>query len=92
VIVLKIKSAYALSNSVVRFTDEQDRVYDFPMQEWLNSSGSWLSQLKDPDYFKLVRVSEDRDTFEWPNGQDVAPHELRDFAVEVDITAKDATK
>ncbi|MDO4841892.1 MAG: DUF2442 domain-containing protein [Phoenicibacter congonensis] len=85
---MKIKSAYALNDSVVRFTDEQDRVYDFSMQAWLESPGSWLSQLKDPDYFKLVRVSEDRDTIEWPNGQDVAPHELEDYSVEVDWRLK----
>jgi hypothetical protein len=80
---MKVTSVYALNNSVIRFTDENDRLFDFSMQEWLNSSGSWLSQLKNPEYFKAVRISEDQDTFEWPNGQDVAPHDLEKYAVRV---------
>ncbi len=78
-----IESVYALNDSVVRFTTNKNEVYDFSMQEWLESSGSWLSQLKDPNYFKLVKVAEDKDTFEWPNGQDVAPHEVKDYSIKI---------
>ena len=78
---MKIESVYTINNSTVRFKDNNNRIYDFSMQYWLDSNGSWISQLKNPDYFKQVRVSEDKDTFEWPNGQDVAPHDIEEYSV-----------
>ena len=80
---MKIKSAYALNNSIIRFEDDKGKLYDFSMDPWLNSSGSWMSEFKNPEYFKSVRISEDEDTIEWPNGQDVAPHDLEEYSVRV---------
>lgn len=41
--------------------------------------GSWFGELSDPTYFRQVRVSEQG--IEWPNEQDIAPHELYDDLV-----------
>ncbi len=37
-------------------------------------SGLWYGQLENTDYFKQVRIS--NNTVVWPDGQDIAPHEL----------------
>jgi len=36
--------------------------------------GEWYSELKDPDYFKTIKVN--GYTVEWKNGQDICPDEL----------------
>ena len=36
--------------------------------------GSWFCELADYDYFKRVAVVDGG--IEWPNGQDIAPHEM----------------
>ena len=45
--------------------------------------GSWFSQLSDKAYFNKVQVVSSGNGVEWPNGQDIAPHELYDLSVEV---------
>lgn len=44
-------------------------------------TGSWFGKLKDLDYFQKVRLSDN--TAEWPDGQDIAPHELYDDSVSI---------
>lgn len=39
---------------------------------------SWMQQLKDPDYFKRVKLN-DGGNLEWPNGQDFNPEALYDW-------------
>ncbi|MGV8905512.1 MAG: DUF2442 domain-containing protein [Acetobacterium sp.] len=41
--------------------------------------GSWFGELSDLKYFKQVRVTDYG--IEWPNEQDIAPHELYDDLV-----------
>lgn len=41
----------------------------------------WYGELKDKTYFNRVRVLDDGYGIEWPNGQDIAPHELYEMAV-----------
>lgn len=38
--------------------------------------GSWFGELESKSYFKQVRIIDDGYGIEWPNGQDIAPHEL----------------
>jgi hypothetical protein len=45
--------------------------------------GDWYGKLRDPAYFRSVRVMSDGNGIEWPEGQDIAPHELYDLSVEV---------
>lgn len=44
-------------------------------------SGSWFGQLKDKAYFQSVRILPDGYGIEWPNGQDIAPHELYEKSI-----------
>lgn len=39
-------------------------------------SGNWYNQLRSWEYFTQVKITEDGYGVEWPNGQDIAPHEL----------------
>lgn len=43
-------------------------------------SGPWYGELSDATYFRRVRLTEDGTGVEWPHGQDIAPHELRDLS------------
>lgn len=36
--------------------------------------------IKDPEYFRLVRVDPESGTIVWPNGADICPHVLYSFA------------
>lgn len=40
------------------------------------ATGSWYGQLMDQSYFSAVRLLPDGVGIEWPEGQDIAPHEL----------------
>lgn len=40
------------------------------------ATGSWYGQLKDRAYFSAVRLLPNGVGIEWPEGQDIAPHEL----------------
>lgn len=42
-------------------------------------SGSWFGELRDEQFFSSVRL--DGHTVVWPNGQDIAPHELFECSV-----------
>ena len=41
--------------------------------------GDWFGKLKDENYFKSVYLG--KNTVEWQEGQDIAPHELYDYSV-----------
>lgn len=43
--------------------------------------GSWYGMLRSPDYFRTVRVAPGGRGIEWPEGQDIAPHELYELSV-----------
>jgi len=40
------------------------------------ATGSWYGKLKDAAYFSSVRLLPNGIGIEWPEGQDIAPHEL----------------
>ena len=48
------------------------------------ATGSWYSELKDPKYFVTVRIIANGSGIEWPDGQDIAPHELYDLGKPLD--------
>lgn len=62
----------------VRWSDGSVREYD--PSSLLGAAGDYFGRLKDPAYFKRVRVSEFGDTVEWPEGQDIAPEDLYEQA------------
>jgi len=43
-------------------------------------SGTWFGELRNPRYFHTVRLLADGEHIEWPNGQDLAPHELYELS------------
>ena len=43
--------------------------------------GSWFECLKNADYFRAVRLLPGGIGIEWPDGQDIAPHELYELSV-----------
>lgn len=47
------------------------------------TNGPWYGELLDEAYFRRVRLTEGGTGVEWPHGQDVAPHELRELSVPV---------
>ena len=51
------------------------------------ATGSWYGQLKDEDYFRTVQMLSGGIGIEWPEGQDIAPHELYENSVIVKKTA-----
>ena len=48
---------------------------------------TWYGQLKDEGYFNTVQLLPGGIGIEWPEGQDIAPHELYENSVEVKKTA-----
>lgn len=43
-------------------------------------TGGWYKELETLTYFNSVRLIINGEGIEWPNGQDVAPHELYDYS------------
>ena len=43
--------------------------------------GSWFGQLRDAAYFARVRIIAHGGGIAWPDGQDIAPHELYELSV-----------
>lgn len=51
------------------------------------ATGTWYGHLKDEGYFNAVQLLPGGIGIEWPEGQDIAPHELYENSVEVKKTA-----
>jgi len=45
--------------------------------------GSWFGQLKDTSYFTQVQIISHGEGIAWPDGQDIAPHELYELGTSV---------
>ena len=42
--------------------------------------GEWFGQLRDTNYFKSVSILPNGHGIVWPDGQDIAPHELYELS------------
>lgn len=51
------------------------------------ATGSWYGMLQDDAYFNRVQLLSDGSGIEWPDGQDVAPHELYENSIVIKKTA-----
>lgn len=51
------------------------------------ATGTWFGQLKDERYFNSVQLLPGGIGIEWPEGQDIAPHELYENSISVKKTA-----
>ena len=47
------------------------------------ANGSWYGELQNPSYFNTVHLLSGGIGIEWPNGQDIAPHELYELGITV---------
>jgi len=45
--------------------------------------GSWFGQLNDISYFAKVQIIDHGEGIAWPNGQDIAPHELYELSIKL---------
>lgn len=43
--------------------------------------GSWFGQLGDASYFRAVQIISHGEGIAWPEGQDIAPHELYELSI-----------
>ena len=43
--------------------------------------GSWFGDLKNAEYFSTVQLLPNGAGIEWPDGQDIAPHELYELSI-----------
>jgi hypothetical protein len=67
---------YTLS---LRYETGEERRFD--VSPYLE--GAWFGELRDTAHFRAVRLAQDGSGIEWPNGQDIAPHELYDLSVPI---------
>lgn len=45
--------------------------------------GDWFGKLSEQSYFNAVRIIRSGKGIEWPNGQDIAPHELYNNSIPI---------
>lgn len=70
------RSAYQLR---IRFSDRAVKDVDLAGELY----GEVFEPLRDPSYFRQVRVNPDTGTIEWPNGADFAPEYLYELGDDV---------
>jgi len=63
-----------LPNYRLRLTYETGETKEFDAKPYIN--GDYYGELADESYFNSVRIIRNGKGIEWPNGQDMAPHEL----------------
>ena len=74
----KILNVEPLANYKLRLNYETGEVKIFDVTPYIQ--GNWFGKLHDQKYFRTVRVIDDGEGIEWPNGQDIAPHELYEMS------------
>lgn len=75
----RILSVKALPKAKLRLDYETGEVKVFDVAPYMQ--GSWFGALKEQSYFEQVQLLPGGIGIEWPNGQDIAPHELYDNSV-----------
>lgn len=75
----QVKDVCVLTGKKLRLTFDNDETRVFDVTPYI--SGPWYGELSDDAVFNLVRPS--GRTVVWPDGQDIAPHELYELSVPV---------
>lgn len=75
----KLISVEALSGSRLRLCYETGEKKIFDVTPYI--LGAWFGSLQNADYFRTVRLLPGGTGIEWPDGQDIAPHELYELSV-----------
>ena len=68
-----------LPNMKLQLSYETGEVKLFDVSPY--ATGSWYSELKNEKYFRMIRLLPDGAGIEWPEGQDIAPHELYENSI-----------
>ena len=77
---MKISNVSILDNRRLKINFENGEIRIFDVTPYIK--GEWMGKLGDPEYFKQVSIEpEFGDTVRWPDGQDIAPHELYELSV-----------
>lgn len=74
----KLLSVSAAEPSQLRLAYETGEVKLFDVSPYIK--GSWYGELRDPAYFRTVRLIDGGAGIAWANGQDLAPHELYELS------------
>jgi hypothetical protein len=69
-----IRSVEVIGEHALRLTFEDESIREIDLTPML--FGKLFSPLRDPNYFKQVRLEPDFQTIEWPNGADFDPETL----------------
>jgi hypothetical protein len=70
----RIKAADVIGPHVLKLTFEDGAIRVVDLSEI--TEGQMFGPLRDPAYFKLVRLNPEVETVEWPNGADFDPETL----------------
>jgi len=90
--VLRVTDVEALDGYRLRITFNDGAVRDVNFAEDLQRAGGTLAEpLRDPDYFRQVRVDEQRRTIVWPNGLDADPDVLHGDQAPVSLAGAQRT-
>ena len=81
----KLTKVEAMHDLRLRLFYETGEVKIFDVAPY--ATGSWYGQLKDEGYFNAVQLLPGGVGIEWPEGQDIAPHELYENSISVKMTA-----
>lgn len=54
----------------------------FDVTPYIN--GDWYNELLNINYFNSIKIISGGSGIEWPNGQDISPHELYDNSIHYD--------
>ena len=76
----RILSVVPLPQAKLKLTYETGEVKLFDVTPYMQ--GSWFGALKEPSYFKQVQLLPGGSGIEWPDGQDIAPHELYEDGID----------
>lgn len=75
----RLVSVYPMENSHLCLNYETGEKRIFDVSPYI--TGSWYGELADRGYFCAVRLLPDGVGIEWPDGQDIAPHELYELSL-----------
>lgn len=86
----EVKSVYPLKNYhlILEFDNDEYRIID--IKPFIK--GSVFEPLKNPAFFKQVKVDPDAGTITWPNGADLDPAVLYEKSTPFKLPGEDAAK
>ena len=75
----KIINIIPTKNYTLILTYDSGEKKEFDVKPYIN--GDWYSELSSIDYFLTVQLIGGGIGIEWPNGQDISPHELYEQSI-----------